>query len=204
MESFIRWYDGALSDEFCEDIIHRFDKSHHKEEGRVGQKELNVSDKKSIEIWIEKKNVKHQWADVVAILRKTSGELVNKYISENKFWGLADRQFQLESFRIKKYRIGDYHTWHFDTSSPRIFTRLLAIQFYFNTVEEGGETEFSPFHDCLKVKPVQGRVVVFPTLWTHVHRGAPPKSGPKYSGNGYIKVDPQWVLEYVGEKKRSE
>ena len=65
--------------------------------------------------------------------------------------------------------------------------RVLAIQYYFNDVAQGGETEFQ--YQSVKVKPVQGRVVIFPTLWTYLHRGARVLNGPKYICTNFMRID---------------
>jgi len=46
-------------------------------------------------------------------------------------------------------------------------------------IEDGGRTEFE--HQHLTVKPEAGKVVVFPPYWTHLHRGATPGAGAKYT-----------------------
>jgi hypothetical protein len=55
---------------------------------------------------------------------------------------------------------------------------MVVGMLYLNDVEEGGETEF--LHQKVKIKPSQGTVVVFPTYFTHVHRGNAPISNTKY------------------------
>jgi hypothetical protein len=58
------------------------------------------------------------------------------------------------------------------------------VQWYFNTVDKGGHTEFED--QKLRIKPVEGRLAFFPVGWTYRHRGAPPKSGPKYVCTTFI------------------
>ena len=54
---------------------------------------------------------------------------------------------------------------------------------YLNDVSDGGETEF--FHQKLKVKPVKGKTVLWPTDFTHLHRGNPPYEA-KYIATGWL------------------
>jgi hypothetical protein len=54
---------------------------------------------------------------------------------------------------------------------------------YLNDVEEGGETEF--LYQGLKIKPEKGTLVVWPSSYTHVHRGNPPYSNDKYIITGW-------------------
>jgi len=55
---------------------------------------------------------------------------------------------------------------------------------YLNTVVEGGETEFKYQHR--RVQPKYGRVVFWPSQWTHAHRGNPPLKGNKYIATSWI------------------
>lgn len=56
--------------------------------------------------------------------------------------------------------------------------RFMAFVLYLNNVVEGGETKF--LHHNLKVKPLRGRLLVFPSTHLHIHTGLPPISNPKY------------------------
>ena len=40
---------------------------------------------------------------------------------------------------------------------------------YLNTIKVGGETEF--LYQKLKIKPKKGLTLIWPTDWTHTHRG---------------------------------
>jgi hypothetical protein len=82
-------------------------------------------------------------------------------------------------YKIQKYRRGEGHfTWHVDAFGPLAESRLLALVLYLNDVEQGGETEFH--HQARRIRPRAGRAVLFPTAWTHMHRGNVPESGDKY------------------------
>ena len=59
---------------------------------------------------------------------------------------------------------------------------------YLNDVEEGGETEF--WYQKVKIKPKKGTVVMFPTSFTHKHKGHIPISNDKYIVNMWMQ--PYW------------
>ena len=83
------------------------------------------------------------------------------------------------SIRLQKSLPGQgYHMWHADGTSVGSCRRLLAAILYLNTVQAGGETEF--LYQALRVPPKKGTLILFPTAWTHVHRGNPPLKGDKY------------------------
>ena len=56
---------------------------------------------------------------------------------------------------------------------------------YLNSVTEGGETEF--LYQKRRIKPQQGRLVIFPAGFTHTHRGNPPLSGDKYILTSWVE-----------------
>lgn len=60
-------------------------------------------------------------------------------------------------------------------SIQRIFSAIL----YLNNVEEGGETYFNKFN--VSVKPVAGRLVLFPAEFPYIHEAKTPKSNDKFA-----------------------
>ena len=92
----------------------------------------------------------------------------------------------LLSKKYEKNKQG-YHIWHadIDNYSESKVKRSHVVMFYLNDVEEGGETEF--YHQGVKIKPKKGTCVIFPTFYTHLHRGNIPLSNDKYILNTWIK-----------------
>ena len=92
---------------------------------------------------------------------------------------------------VQKYQkgAGGYPHWHSEVypldASCEPLHRVLAFQFYLNDVAEGGETEF--FYQERKVASKAGRMVIFPSGFTHTHRGNVPRSSDKY-------IITSWVL----------
>lgn len=64
--------------------------------------------------------------------------------------------------------------------------RVIAFLFYLNDVLEGGETAF--INQAVSVAPRCGRVVLFPTAFTHVHAGRPPIAGRKYVVANFVRM----------------
>ncbi len=85
---------------------------------------------------------------------------------------------------VQKYpKGGGYHTWHFERDSPGTGSRHLVFMTYLNDVSDGGETEF--FYQKLKIKPRKGLTLIWPTDWTHTHRGIPSPTQEKYIVTGW-------------------
>ena len=78
-----------------------------------------------------------------------------------------------ETFNILKYEKGQaYHSTHSDyfPQGPMRLRHLTGICFM-SDVSEGGELVF-PQQD-LEIKPEQGKLVIFPSGWTHAHHTKP-------------------------------
>jgi len=88
--------------------------------------------------------------------------------------------------RLQKYKPGQgYHVWHCDAARTATSNRIVVVALYLNTVEEGGETEFL-YQKC-RFKPQKNTLLIWPSQFTHVHRGNPPLSNDKYIITGWIE-----------------
>ena len=88
--------------------------------------------------------------------------------------------------KIQKTKIGEgYHFWHCENAEMKARNRILAFMIYLNDVQEGGETEFL-YQKC-RFKPEKNTMLVWPTQFTHVHRGNPPLSNDKYIITGWVE-----------------
>ena len=95
--------------------------------------------------------------------------------------GIEDTGFQMQQY-LKNF---GYYRQHVD-SMPGHWSgnRVLSCIVYLNTVTAGGETEF-PLHEA-SVKPVAGRIVLFPATFTHPHAGRPAFSEDKWIISTFI------------------
>jgi hypothetical protein len=88
--------------------------------------------------------------------------------------------------KCQKNLVGQaYHNWHFETGSRQNSGRILTFILYLNDVIDGGETEFLYYPK--RVKPEQGKLILFPGSFTHTHRGNPPISNEKYVLTGWVE-----------------
>jgi len=92
---------------------------------------------------------------------------------------------QWTGYKIQHYKRNEgYFKWHFDALGPGTWERQMAMIIYLNSVQEGGETSFRLQN--LKVKPVAGDALFFPTFWTHTHCGEIPRSEDKFIISSFI------------------
>lgn len=83
----------------------------------------------------------------------------------------------MEPISMLEYLAGDgFYKPHFDFGPG--MPRSISIILYLNDVEEGGETYFDQFDTS--IKPMAGRLVIFPSTFPYSHEARTPKSGNKY------------------------
>jgi hypothetical protein len=95
---------------------------------------------------------------------------------------------RVEAVNVQEYFPGGaFHSWHAERLGPDFpeNSRHLVYMTYLNDVVEGGETEF--FHQQIKIKARRGLTVIWPTDWTHAHRGIPSPSQFKYIVTGWYQ-----------------
>lgn len=208
LAKFFGIYDRELSPEVCREIIRRFEADPRKVEGMAGATDggggVDRSVKATTEIllWTHKEG----WEDVNRAIAESLRRRLRDYIGE---WRQA---FPIgiypEEPRITRYREGEgFYAWHSDNVG-RSPTRVITAIWYLNTVADGGETEYK-WQD-VAVRPVAGRLLLCPVGWPFLHRGNPPRSGPKYilitqlhqASPGFQRADrPQAVTDQPPARK---
>ena len=148
----------------------------------------------------------HAWIEEDQFFCEKVGKLTNDYIHyiretipdvdiTNGIVQLNDSGYHIQKYEPNK----GFYTWHndfrFDADRGQ---RFLTFIWYLNTVDEGGETEFT---NGVKIKPEKGKVVMFPATWTYTHRGCIPYSNEKYILTGWIYNG--WVDTNRFKKKKS-
>lgn len=97
-------------------------------------------------------------------------------------WGIV------ENVNIQHYKPNQgFKSWHTERSCANS-NRHLVFMTYLNDVVDGGETEW--FHQKERVKPRKGLTVIWPSDWTHMHRGIVSKTEHKYIVTGWIEYLP--------------
>ena len=108
----------------------------------------------------------------------------------DKFFTLRTIQSQIYNVNIQRTLPGEgYHVWHCENEHTyrSSNTRVLAVMMYLNDIDDdaGGETEFIYLHK--RFKPKRARVLMWPSGFTHTHRGNAPLKGEKYIITGWIE-----------------
>ena len=88
-------------------------------------------------------------------------------------------------FKLHKVKKGEgYHVWHYEDNSHDGRNRVFAFHTCIKAPEEGGETEF--LHQSKRFKQEVGQTLIWPTGFTHQHRGNPVLEGEKIYLTGWF------------------
>tara|TARA_R100000544_G_C2218337_1_gene55925 strand:+ start:538 stop:1197 length:660 start_codon:yes stop_codon:yes gene_type:complete len=105
------------------------------------------------------------------------------YKSQYVFANQCER-YGIEGGQVQMYQKGGgFFNYHAETNGMSTCKRNLVFMTYLNDVEDGGETDF--FYQNLKVKPRKGLTLIWPSGWTHTHKGIPSMTEEKYIITGW-------------------
>ena len=94
-----------------------------------------------------------------------------------------------ENFEFMRYeKNGGVFDAHCDSNGAS-HPRTIALIWYLNDMEEGGELKIHGRTNPLTITPRKGKMVVFPTDWTHYHEVTTPTSSERYSINAFIRYE---------------
>ena len=112
-------------------------------------------------------------------------KVLNKYLERFPFAELS--RFEIvEPLSLQHYPIGGgFKEWHTEraNSSPGNVYRHLVFMTYLNDVPDGG-TEW--FHQDKYVPAKRGYTVIWPSDWTHFHRGVVSNTSEKFIITGWF------------------
>lgn len=179
--NFITYFDNVLPEKFCKSLITKFNRNKKKQVLTETENHRRFK-----EIDITANNWKKEEEVLLGHVQTYFQLYSNRFNVFQRAWPL---EVGFENFRMKMYEPGDGFELHTDVGDYASARRFLVFFFYLNTVKEGGETAFQsnvgePI--LTKVSPVQGRLIVFPPLWTHPHIGMTPVDDKKYIIGTYL------------------
>jgi hypothetical protein len=180
LDDFIKIYDQVVSDELCQRMIDLLstDKKYYHDRDYLRREEVSVNP--------------YVFPEVFEDLKNNVKEVYQRY--KNDTAPLSSNLFQANTYEFpvvvgykpspdKKELFADHaDSWHNDSA-----TRQVSIIMYLSTVQEGGGTYF-PMLD-LRVQPVKGRVLLFPSYFMYMHRAEPPISDVKYVCISWMHFD---------------
>lgn len=175
---------NKISESLSDKLIDYHKNSSDKGEGKLYFNNSSVVDKSvkdSIDTVLYTDSLLYR--EFMEYLQKCSDEYVKKY-SES---GNTSRWAVLDVINIQHYSPGGgFHKWHTERSGwihPQV-SRHLVFMMYLNDVTDGGETEF--LYQNLKIIPEKGKLIIWPSDWTHTHRGITSTTQEKYIITGWF------------------
>jgi len=179
--SFIFERPQALPAVFCEEVIRRFEAHpEHQYRGRIGQtKHQDRAVKRTTDLVVSNKQ---DWKDIDEIFFRCVAAALQEFRETFPYF---KGPFKDLGYQVQRYLPGEYYHWHIDGGSHEFSQRQLVVLWYLNDVPgPGGETEF--LYQGVKVKPQQGKMVLFPPFWTHEHRAVRLAQGAKYIATTWV------------------
>ena len=189
LEDHIAVFEHALNADVCAFFINYFDirkqlgQTRHR--SQMTEKRKTVIDDETLFLMADIELLTAQpqpVRDVINTLKTKYDEYLDHYTILRE----STAPLSVFSMRLQKTEVGGgYHIWHYENSHPDACRRLVAFSFYLNDVQEGGETEFLYQHK--RFKATTGTLVIWPSTFTHTHRGNPPLSNDKYIITGWLE-----------------
>ena len=177
------WY---ILDGICDELIDTFHKNKSKWiDGTLGEdRKLKQNLKKSTEMIIRPNEYDNYAKNYIDHL----GNCLKLYRKKYPFSDNVAYYSLYDNIKIQHYKPSEgYFKWHTENEGfgdDRM--RHLVFMTYLNTVENAG-TEF--YHQELKTPCVKGLTLIWPSAWTHYHRGVINKEKEKFIITGWINFN---------------
>lgn len=169
---YIRVYDGFLTDEQCDGLVHLFDNVLDAESSEVEFHDVGHYKFKQL-------NLNHSgFSEVSQWYMQRFNALTKLYFKEMGCEDYMTFKHGFEAVRIKKYDPDDgLFGPHIDAIEAENAKRYLIGLTYLTDNEKGG-TNFPRLNFRSECK--KGRIVLFPPTWQYWHEGEMPVKVPKY------------------------
>lgn len=169
---FIAQYPNTLPPEYCQHLIDKFEAEEKKyivKSGGMNFTQVNLNES--------------GWEAEIQQLATIFHQAIAAYRNHYDL-KLFPEKYAWEEFRMKKYDpdVG-YFKDHIDATNLESSKRFLVFFFYLNDGEGGGTTFIK---NDLTIERETGKLIMFPPLWTHPHRGETPIGNPKYIIGSYL------------------
>ena len=175
MDNYIKCYDHVVTDEFCDDIVSKFENDYTQHE------QWPTSNPFFTQINLQKSGI---WESEQSELKEAFEKYIKLYKKECEIDGNQwPNSFGLEPFRIKRYLPdGQSFPPHVDVNTKQNSTRFLAFFLYLTNNKEGS-TIFTK-HE-VKSSCTKGSLLIFPPNWLYLHSGEKCVETNKYIVGSY-------------------
>ena len=175
MDNYIKCYDNVVTDEFCDDIVSKFENDYTQHE------QWPINNPFFTQINLQKSGI---WESEQSELKEVFEKYIKLYKKECEIDGNQwPNSFGLEPFRIKRYLPdGQSFRPHVDVNTKQNSTRFLAFFLYLTNNKEGSTifTKHKVKSSCTK-----GSLLIFPPNWLYLHSGEKCVETNKYIVGSY-------------------
>jgi len=185
-ESFVGgWF---IDDKICENIIDYFNKipEKFKSKGHSFYNDERVVNKKvkdSTDLYVTHSHYLPPFDSYREQLQECLESYLHRYTDADKF-----SKFNInEDYNIQYYKPkGGFKKWHFERCIKKNTDRVLVFMTFLNDVPNGG-TMFK--YQNITVPAKKGLTLIWPTDFTHTHKGEISKTHEKYIVTGWYTLD---------------
>ena len=189
LQSFI--HGSYIRKSTCNDLVSFFDNNPEKHTGGEIKRSCSEHGTRLVKDPLTKESTDiHLYPDKpedMALLKDYMDELnlcVGNYEKRFERAGHLERYWVIESINIQKYEPGEgFKIWHCERRGKGTMTRCLVFMTYLNDVPEGG-TDF--LYQDLTTPAEKGLTLIWPSDWTHTHKGQISKIHRKYIITGWF------------------
>jgi len=170
-----------INNKLCDDLISYFKKSpsNFKKTGTIGLGETDKSIKDSVDMHLSGRETIYPFQEYLSELQKCLLLYQKKF---KDIENLSRFTISHEGYCIQYYKIaGGFKTWHNERNNLKQCHRILIFMTYLNTVKDGG-TFFK--YQKLRIPAKKGLTLIWPSDWTHTHKGEISKTKEKFIATG--------------------
>lgn len=187
--NFIEKYDAVLTKEDCKKLINLYEICPHKLPGTAGGV-VNYEKKKGMGVDLffklpEDQTISEANHQINSIIAPAISKCLHNY---KKKYYLMDAMATWrinEDYHIQKFDEGEGYFVKHCEQEGRTSKRMLVWMIYLNNAKCG--TKF--YYQNITMRAKQGRLVLWPAAWTHMHSGVTPNRGEKYIITGWYSYD---------------
>ena len=179
METFI--LEDKIPESVCDGLIeYHKNNTDYKVQG-VSQSGIDFSVKESHDVYffngVQNEAVKNYFKVLQPVFQK----YMEKYDIINTMYLITERANNIQYYPPG----GGYKKWHYERGNLETSRRQLVYMTYLNTVTDGGGTEFK--YQNLKFNAEKGKTLIWPSDFTHTHKGEVSPSQEKWIVTGWFE-----------------
>ena len=187
-DSFIGgWF---IPTEVCDGLVEMFHSTTESEKhpGMVGKGVIDKFTKDSIDLVVHENSSNTTFHSYRNLLQKVANKYFDRYTQAEPNNRIGFR----EGHNIQWYPKGggykDFHCERNNMDPINLCRHLVYMTYLTDVVGDGGETQF--YFQKIDVKPRKGLTLIWPSDWTHTHRGNPAIDEEKMIITGWIHYAP--------------